>query len=275
MDHSQQLLHYYQHIYPTQQMYKFIRSTPNREFSSTISNNVYIRYLSFHTPEALSSFLLRKVPEKIDIGCIYTTRPDTAIISSDLIPLEKELVFDIDLTDYTRACCVGKTICNECMALMKCGARIMDHILRHIFGFKQIMYCFSGGRGIHIWVCDKEAMCLNNSSRKGVVDFFTIRNGMKIPEVKDIINDYGQAKDRNLWDTYFVKLDKNVSVDIKHLLKAPFSIHQSSKNVSVPMSLEMLEEFSIEKIISLGELVENHKLLGEYVEYFEDFIKQI
>lgn len=273
MDFNQHLLNYYKTIFPASSLYKLLGSTPNREISFILPNNSYLRYQSFHTSEAFSSFLQKRVPDKIDIGCIYTTRPDTAVLNTELTPLEKELVFDIDLTDYDRECCVGKTICNNCIILMRVGARIMDIFLKLVFGFTKIMYCFSGGRGIHIWVCDKEAMSLNHIARKSIVDFINIRNGMKIQEVRDVMNQHGEEKE--IWEKYFVRLDKNVSTDIKHLLKAPFSVHSDSKMVSVPMSLEMLENFSVQKIIYIIDLLENKDLINEYIEYFDCFINSI
>lgn len=275
MDFTQQLSHYYQHIYPTSLIYRFIRSTPNREFSCTLKNNVYIRYLSFPNSSSLSTFLLKKVPEKIDIGCIYTIRPDTALSSNDLIPMEKELVFDIDLTDYERDCCIGKTICNKCLVYVKCAARLMAIILKTIFNFNKILYCFSGSRGIHVHVCDKEAMALNNYARKAIVDFITVKNGMKMEELKSVIEEYEENDGSDVWNKMFVRLDKNVSVDMKHLLKAPFSIHPTSKKVSVPMSLEMLEGFVVEKMVGIDEVIEDDTLLKEYLDYFNEFVNKL
>lgn len=31
---------------------------------------------------------------------------------------------------------------------------VVTTTLREDFGFEKIMYVFSGGRGMHIWVCD-------------------------------------------------------------------------------------------------------------------------
>ncbi len=39
------------------------------------------------------------------------------------------------------------------------------------------MYVFSGGRGLHIWVCDKKARMLKDSVRKGLVDYLELVTG--------------------------------------------------------------------------------------------------
>jgi DNA primase catalytic subunit len=39
------------------------------------------------------------------------------------------------------------------------------------------MYVFSGGRGLHIWVCDKRARELKDSVRKSIVDYLELVTG--------------------------------------------------------------------------------------------------
>ncbi len=54
-------------------------------------------------------------PFKIDIGAVYTLPPkEHATVKPEAFkPVERELVFDIDLTDYdaVRVCCTGAKIC--------------------------------------------------------------------------------------------------------------------------------------------------------------------
>jgi hypothetical protein len=56
-------------------------------------------------------------------------------IGSSFHAVEKELVFDIDLTDYddVRVCCQDKQICNKCWPLMSCAIRVLHEALQSKF----------------------------------------------------------------------------------------------------------------------------------------------
>ena len=142
----------------------------NRELCFTIQNDKYIRYQSFETLIQFQKRILKLVPIKIDVGAIYNIQPRSYRENKetkDLIFQEKELVFDIDMSDYddVRTCCTGSDICSKCWKFIICGAKILDRILKEDFGFKKYFFDFSGRRGIHCWVCDKNACKLNDKGR--------------------------------------------------------------------------------------------------------------
>ena len=67
-------------------------------------------------------------------------------------PMRKELVFDIDMTDYDdiRTCCQEANICNSCWTFMKIAIRIIDRALR---GTQKLQPCFLLSREIRgLWV---------------------------------------------------------------------------------------------------------------------------
>lgn len=278
MELGEYLVLYYHNTFPFDAIYQFMRSTPLREYAITLQNSTFVRPLTFTSAEELKSLVLKKIPLKMDLGAIYDKKPETG---SDMRATSKELVFDIDLTDYKRHCCEGKTTCNKCLILLKCAGRIMDYVLRKCFGYSKILYVFSGGRGMHIWVCDDGAIKLNSKERQGIVDCISTKNKVLYKSVRHILEDHLEyfddvkMSDDEKFDELFVKIDKNVTSDIKHLLKAPFAVHQTTKKISVPMSIEMLDNLRIEDVPILEDVLDNTEMLEPYIAHFEKFVQQL
>jgi DNA primase small subunit len=194
-DFNPQLLHtYYHKLFPADLIAQWTtHNLDKREWSYTLDNDIYVRFQAFSTPQLLKEDIRRKLPHKIDIGAVYNARPTMKTAVGKFVPVQREFVFDIDLTDYSdvRACCEGASACDKCWTLMKAAMKVIDTALREDFDFQHILWVYSGRRGIHCWVCDQHVSKFDNEQRAKLVDYFTVFQGNEHSAVKvspDAIN---------------------------------------------------------------------------------------
>lgn len=180
---------FYQRLFPFRQLFLWLNHHPkpspdfaHREFAFTLQNDAYLRYQSFPSADLLRRDILKLNPSRFEIGPVYTTNPrdrKTLRKASAFKPLSKEIVFDIDLTDYDdiRTCCSDKKICQKCWKFVTMSIKIVDVALREDFGFNHIMWVYSGRRGAHAWISDKEARELNDDRRKALAGYLEVIKG--------------------------------------------------------------------------------------------------
>lgn len=329
IDVQKQLEWYYVRCFPIELFSRWLRygsdeNLARREISFTLPGDIYIRWKSFESQQNLLEALKKSTPIKIDIGAIYNFKPsEKNIRPGPLIPVSKELVFDIDLTDYADV--LGSMgggnpmeECDRCWRIMATAVAVIDEALRQDFGFRHILWVYSGRRGVHCWVADERARKLTNEQRSSVAEFLHIRfedrenvgkrqSEVTVPmhpslararqlcdrafrefslaeagvlssdesiahtlgyipsraaaaeigeKLRRMPTASGNAKwervekelqrlGRNDWalkgsSDYLVlrhvypRLDVNVSKEVNHLLKAPFSVHPKTRRVCVP-----------------------------------------
>lgn len=151
-----------------------------RELCFTLEGDVFVRYLSFEDAKSFRAALSSRLPAKIDVGPVYSCPPARrALAGAAFAPLEREFVIDVDLTDYddARTCGSGAHACARCWPLAGCAVALLDRALREDFGFRHILWVFSGRRGVHAWVCDQRARAMTDEQRAAVASYLSIRRG--------------------------------------------------------------------------------------------------
>ncbi|KAF6251539.1 primase subunit of DNA polymerase alpha [Scenedesmus sp. NREL 46B-D3] len=186
---------YYRRLFPVQQMFKWLSYgndsshaaadgsfSSRRELCFTLEGDIFVRYQSYKSWSDLATDLVRKVPSKIDIGPVYTHDPrQRAKYAKDFKPVQRELVIDIDMTDYDdlRTCGSGGHICSRCWPFIAVAIQVLDAALREDFGFQHILWVYSGRRGVHCWVSDEGARLLADDVRASVVGYLSVIRGVE------------------------------------------------------------------------------------------------
>ena len=215
---------YYSQYYPSELIINWLtkndkKNLKKREFCFTSQNDKYIRYQSFKSLSEFKHRILNLNPIKIDIGGIYNQEPRHYIENKsnnnnnkDFICEEKELVFDIDISDYdeVRKCCQNNDVCSKCWKYIVSGAKILKRILEEDFGFQKIFFTFSGRRGIHCWVCDKRACVLKKNARTAIEKYIYYE---RIKDNKDNDNNINLNKiKRNFAKPVYPSLESAISI---------------------------------------------------------------
>ncbi|QWU88896.1 hypothetical protein CA3LBN_003204 [Candidozyma haemuli] len=223
---------YYERILPFRHIFQWLNHSPKpskdftmREFAYEYRSGAYQRYNSFNSPEEFKKSVVAANPTRFEVGAVYAVNPKERknLPKSAMKPLSKELVFDIDLTDYDeiRTCCSGTAICTKCWKFIKVASQVLTHSLKEDFGFDHFVWVFSGRRGAHCWVSDAKARTLDESARKSIVEYLDVLGGRSSkmgktslslkkpfhPHVErsfDILKTYFQEivlEDQNPWET--------------------------------------------------------------------------
>jgi len=192
---------YYENLFPFELLEQWLRygNDPNskradvdktffarREISFTLDNEAYLRNQYSHDWKELKAKCVKYRPQKIDIGAVFKASPKSSNFGfndDEENPMqtcvEREFVIDIDMDDYNnvRTCCADANICGKCWKYMKEAYVVIERALKEYFGFRHIIWLFSGRRGVHAWVCDKRARQMTNEVRGSVAEHLRVVSG--------------------------------------------------------------------------------------------------
>lgn len=158
-----------------------------------VINDKWWRNKTFEDAKAFRSFVCGVSPARLEIGPIHTL-PYRGSKREFKINYKRHLVFDIDIEDnahdkpgYIRWCeCSGfKASCDTCWVFVQVGLQVLNHLLKTAFGFKHLLKVYSGRRGAHVWVLDKNTVLYTRSQRQSVIEYL---NRFRNPSVHWDVN---------------------------------------------------------------------------------------
>ena len=157
--------------------------------------------------------------------------------------LGKPLVLDIDIPP--RACCdptgEHKRTCEKCWVthIVPYYHYFRDFLSRHLPLKSRICGFFSGQRGLHFWVFHPSFLAFN---KKEYVDLLTLLNYMRVLETQKRTHE-DVAPD--------VHFDEDVTKQLNHCIRVPFSVHGDSGRAALPLvDKHLLDPVTIDQYLT-------------------------
>jgi DNA primase small subunit len=73
---------------------------------------------------------------------------------------------------------------------MDCGIKVINYLLRDVFGIKEFIWFYSGRRGVHCWVSDEKIRNLKNDGRSAITDFISVYSGTETKDKKTNLSSF-------------------------------------------------------------------------------------
>jgi len=138
-----------------------------REFGIGLLKKIDARHLAFNNVESFKKYLITNTPLFVSHSTAYYEFPAAT-------PIEKklwqggDLVFDLDMHSDSKY-----DVYQKLETVKQDAIRLVEEFLFPDFGLskKDIIYVFSGNRGYHVHVRDKNFLELRGDERKEIVDY--------------------------------------------------------------------------------------------------------
>ncbi|MFW9922432.1 MAG: DNA primase catalytic subunit PriS [Candidatus Thorarchaeota archaeon] len=149
-----------------------------REFAFLLEDDIFVRNISFKDTSELIRYMTTNPIRRSYVGAVYEVPPSKNNTIQRINWVSREFCFDLDLNDYdlVRVCgCRGKEqYCSICWSLVQDAAYFLDKTMREDFGFRDIVWVFSGRRGFHGWVRDKNGGILTQDQRNSMLKYLQL-----------------------------------------------------------------------------------------------------
>ena len=155
---------FYNHRTPRPQFREFAV-----EFALADGGTAWKRHCAFGNHTELAKEICKSNFRALHVGAVHDNDVHFAKLSN-AFPQKRELVFDLDLQDYTwlAADRDDQAANDRLVPILFASAEILEAALRLIFGFETFLRVYSGRRGAHLYVLDDRAFALTDEARKAV-----------------------------------------------------------------------------------------------------------
>lgn len=138
------------------------------------------RFNNYNTADEWRKACVKLKQYKTETGAVYNL-PFSSRLQGEFHVEGRELVFDIDLTDYKSS----KILITDCedpgteefeksWKMARLAMRVLEKILRECFGFEDLFWFWSGRRGLHCYVLDDRAFKLTRRGRSAIMKHLMI-----------------------------------------------------------------------------------------------------
>lgn len=192
-----QINSYYQEYFPLKEFCSLLSRSwlgesqlHRREIALELHDNAYIRYQSVSSADELLRLFRSKRPAKVHTGAVFSDNPSFKKKGVSVQPTHRELVFDIDVNDYSPFGIDADDLaaCNAAWPLVAFGFHVVQLVLKRHFGFANGIVVYSGRRGAHLTLYDKRACELSNEARAAIVAFLQPGGSAEKPHFDALVN---------------------------------------------------------------------------------------
>jgi DNA primase catalytic subunit len=172
---------YFANMFPVDTVFEYLGvygKLSTREICFRKHDGGFLRFQNFHTADSFRTWVNKNSCSAVDIGAIYN-KEGIFHKEKNFKAGFRELVFDLDLTDYESAGLLITGCTNPLDAryasgwrIAEFGARVVQRIIKEKFGFEHMCFFFSGRRGWHLHVADFRASVMGRSGRLAIANFF-------------------------------------------------------------------------------------------------------
>ena len=179
---------YYATLFPVEEVHAFANRTfsssspcppEKREYGVEHLDSVFKRWKECASPDSLRRLVSSAGVGKVNIGAVYedavSTRYKRSSSADPIAVRGRELIIDVDLTDYDRFS-IDKDDVDEndrVFPVVGIAIELCKSVLQEAFGFTSFLAVYSGRRGAHLYVLDDRAFRLADDARRAIASFLT------------------------------------------------------------------------------------------------------